>query len=46
MTLSKDNKKPEQTKTQRIVMWCVFGIAAVLLIIAIVLFISNGVRFF
>lgn len=46
MTLSKDNKKPEQNRTQKIVMWGVFGVAAVLLIIAIVLFVSSGIRFF
>lgn len=46
MTLHKDSKKPEQNRTQKIVMWAVFGIAAVLLVIAIVLFVANGVHFF
>jgi hypothetical protein len=45
MTLSKDNK-PKQTRTQKIVMWCIYGVAAILLIIAVVLFVTSGARFF
>jgi len=36
----------EQNRTQRIVMWCIFGVAAVLLVIAIVLLVVNGVALF
>lgn len=46
MTLGKDESKPPQNRTQKIVMYSVFGIAAVLAIIAIVLFISSGARLF
>ncbi|CAN5594605.1 hypothetical protein BH09ACT4_BH09ACT4_02160 [soil metagenome] len=39
-------KRNPQTRTQKIVMWCVFGVAAVLAIIAIVIFIRSGAPFF
>ncbi len=45
---SKDRKKErqQQTRTGRIVMWIIFGIAAVLAIIAIVIWIRSGVKLF
>jgi hypothetical protein len=46
MTLQKDQPKPPQNRTQKIVMWSIFGIAAVLLIIAIVIFIASGTQLF
>jgi hypothetical protein len=48
MTLSRDNRppRPEQTRTQKIVMWCIFGAAAVLLVVAAVLFFASGARLF
>jgi hypothetical protein len=48
MSLSKDNKKQrqQQTRTGKIVMWIIFGIAAVLAIIAIVIWIGSGVSLF
>ena len=46
MTLQKDQPKPPQNRTQKIVMWSIYGVAAVLAIIAIVLFIVSGARFF
>ena len=48
MTLSKDNRpeKPEQNRTQKIVMWSVYGVAAVLLVIAAVLFVTSGAKLF
>ena len=48
MTLSKDNRpeKPPQNRTQKIVMWSIYGIAAVLLVIAIVLFFVSGAKLF
>ncbi len=48
MTLSKDQKpqRPPQNRTQKIVMWSIYAVAAVLLIVAVVLFIVNGVRLF
>jgi hypothetical protein len=42
----KNGGRPVQTRTQKIVMWCVFGVAAVLAIIAIVLFIASGAPLF
>jgi hypothetical protein len=42
MTLQKDQPKAPQNRTQKIVMWSVFGVAAVLLIVAIVIFIASG----
>jgi hypothetical protein len=48
MTLSKDNRpqKPEQNRTQKIVMWSIFGVAAVLLVVAIILFFTSGAKLF
>ncbi len=48
MTLNKDHRpqKPDQTRTQKIVMWSVFGLAAVLFVIAAILFVTSGVRLF
>jgi hypothetical protein len=46
MTLQKDQPKPPQNRTQKIVMWGVFGIVAVLAIIAIVIFIASGTSLF
>jgi hypothetical protein len=46
MTLQKDQPKPPQNRTQKIVMWSIFGIAAVLLIVAIVIFIASGTPLF
>jgi hypothetical protein len=46
MTLQKDQPKPPQNRTQKIVMYSVFGVAAVLAIIAIVLAIVTGARLF
>jgi hypothetical protein len=46
MTLRKDNGRPPQTRTGKIVMWIIFGVAAVLAIIAIVIWIRSGVSLF
>ncbi|MCU1534502.1 MAG: hypothetical protein JWR53_983 [Glaciihabitans sp.] len=46
MTLQKDQPKPPQNRTQKIVMYSVFGVAAILAIIAIVLAIVTGARLF
>lgn len=46
MTLQKDQPKPPQNRTQKIVMYSVFGIAAVLLIIAVVIYVRSGASFF
>ena len=48
MTLSKDNRpeKPEQNRTQKIVMWSVYGAASVLLAIAAILFVASGAKLF
>jgi hypothetical protein len=48
MTLHKDKRpeKPEQNRTQKIVMWSIYGVAAVLLVVAIVIFISSGASLF
>ena len=48
MTLSKDNRpeKPEQNRTQKIVMWSVYGAAAVLLVVAAILFVTSGAKLF
>ncbi len=39
-------KRQTQTRTGRITMWVIFGIAAVLAIIAIVIWIRSGVKLF
>ncbi|HEY0261332.1 MAG TPA: hypothetical protein VGC18_15930 [Lacisediminihabitans sp.] len=48
MTLSKDNRKKREPQThgQKVLMWCIFGVAAVLAIIAIVLLIVSGAPLF
>jgi hypothetical protein len=46
MTLQKDQPKPPQNRTQKIVMYSVFGVAAILAIVAIVLAIVTGARLF
>ncbi|HEY5231465.1 MAG TPA: hypothetical protein VIJ11_11330 [Galbitalea sp.] len=46
MTLQKDQPKPEQNRTQKIVMWSIFGVAAALAIAAIIIFIVSGAHFF
>lgn len=48
MTLSKDNRpeKPEQNRTQKIVMWTVLCVSAVLFVIAAILFVTSGAKLF
>ena len=46
MTLQKDQPKPPQNRTQKIVMWSIFGVAAALLIAAIIIAIVTGARLF
>jgi hypothetical protein len=46
MTLQKDQPKPPQNRTQKIVMWSVIGVAAALLIAAIIVAIVSGARLF
>ncbi len=48
MTLSKDNrpKRPEQTRVQKIVMWCIFGIVAAMAIAAAIIFFVSGSSLF
>ena len=48
MTLDKDSRKqrPPQTRTGKVVMWIIFGVAAVLAIIAIVIWVRSGVKLF
>jgi hypothetical protein len=46
MTLRKDAPKSPQTRTQKIVMWCVFGAAAALLIAAAIVFVVSGTPLF
>lgn len=48
MTLSKDNRpeRPKQNRTQKIVMWTVFGVSAVLFVIAAILFVTSGAKLF
>jgi hypothetical protein len=48
MTLDKDSRKsrPPQTRLGRVVMWIIYGVAAVLAIIAIVIWIRSGVKLF
>ncbi len=48
MSLSKDdkNRRPPQTRTQKIVMYSIFGVAGVLLVIAVVIFITSGAPLF
>ncbi|MCU1551324.1 MAG: hypothetical protein JWR36_1884 [Glaciihabitans sp.] len=46
MTLHKDQPRPPQNRTQKIVMWSVFGVVAVLLIVSVVIFILSGTPLF
>jgi hypothetical protein len=46
MTLQKDQPKPPQNRTQKIVMWSVYSVAALLLIAAIIVAIVSGAKFF
>ena len=46
MTLQKDQPKPPQNRTQKIVMWSIYGVAAALAIAAIIIYIASGARFF
>jgi hypothetical protein len=46
MTLQKDQPKPPQNRTQKIVMWSIYGVAAALAITAIIIFIASGAHFF
>jgi hypothetical protein len=40
------NKRPPQGRLGRIIMWCIFGVAAVLLVVAIVIFVRSGAKLF
>jgi hypothetical protein len=48
MSLSKNGKdpRPPQTRAQKIVMYSIFGVAAVLLVVAVVVFIVSGAPLF
>jgi hypothetical protein len=48
MSLSNNGKdpRPPQTRTQKIVMYAIFGVAGVLLVIAVVVFIVSGAPLF
>jgi hypothetical protein len=46
MTLRKDQPKPPQNRTQKIVMWSVYSVAGALLIAAIIVAIVSGAKFF
>jgi hypothetical protein len=46
MTLQKDQPKPPQNRTQKIVLWSVLGVAAALLIAAVIIAIVSGARLF
>lgn len=50
MTLSNDRfdkrKRQEQNRTQKTVMYSIFGVAIALLVVAIVLIVVNGVKLF
>ncbi|HEY2643357.1 MAG TPA: hypothetical protein VGI56_06380 [Galbitalea sp.] len=46
MTLQKDQPKPKETRTQKIVKWSVIGVAAALVIAAIIIGISFHVNIF
>lgn len=46
MTLQKDQPKPEENRTQKIVKWSVIGVAAALLVAALIIAIASGARFF
>jgi len=44
VTLQKDQPKPEENRTQKIVKYSVIGVAAALLVVAIIIAIVSGVR--
>jgi hypothetical protein len=48
VSLSKDHRpeRQPQSRTQKIVMWSVLGVAAAMLVVAIVLFIASGAPLF
>ncbi len=46
MTLQKDEPKPEENRTQKIVKWSVIGVAAALLLAAIIIAVVSGARLF
>jgi hypothetical protein len=46
MTLQKDQPKPPQNRTQKIVMWSIFGVAGALVVAAIIIAIVSGARLF
>ncbi len=46
MTLQKDQQKPPQNRTQKIVMWSIFGVAGALLIAAIIIAVVTHARLF
>lgn len=48
MSLGRDRqpRRPPQNRTQRIVMWSIYAVAAVLLVVAVVIFISSGAALF
>ncbi|HEY5319271.1 MAG TPA: hypothetical protein VIJ76_00190 [Galbitalea sp.] len=46
MTLRKDSQKPPQTHTQKIVMWCIYCVAAALLVGAGAIFLVSGTPLF
>jgi hypothetical protein len=46
MTLQKDQPKPPQNRTQKIVMWSIFGVAGALVIAAIIIAIVSGAPLF
>jgi hypothetical protein len=40
------SNRPPQGRLGRVIMWCIFGIAAVLAIIAIVILVRSGTKLF
>jgi hypothetical protein len=46
MTLQKDQPKPEETRTQKIIKFSVIGVACALLLAAIIIAIVSGVKLF
>ncbi len=48
MTLNKDNRrqKPQQNRTQKIVMWSIYGVVAAMAIAAVILFFVSGAKLF
>ena len=46
MTLQKDQPKPPQNRMQKIVLYSILGLAAVLAIVSITIFIVSGQRLF